>query len=165
MSSAARPSKCSPTRRSPFSCNKGRKGECVGQPCARRQSRANESGSHPTLCWREGDSNPRSRCQGELSCRAMKAEPPEDIVRTSFGEGAAAVSSICSSRQAIPWAKPLGVGNVAGGRGGINRPAAAQKVPRAGEERDVRWSTVTNRAAPAYSRSSCWSVISVFLVS
>ena len=57
MSSAARPSKCSPTRRSPFSCNKGRKGECVGQPCARRQSRANESGSHPTLCWREMDSN------------------------------------------------------------------------------------------------------------
>ena len=41
--------------------------------------------------WREGDSNPRSRYQGELSCRAMKAEPPEDIVRTSFGEGAAAV--------------------------------------------------------------------------
>jgi hypothetical protein len=57
-------------------------------------------------------------------------------------------------------AKPLGMGDVAGGRGGINRPAAAQKLPRAGEERDVRWATVTNRAAPAYSRRSCWSVIS-----
>ena len=97
----------------------------------------------------------------------MKAEPPEDIVRTSFGEGAAAVELdlFFAASHSMGLAKPLGVGNVAGGRGGINRPAAAQKVPRAGEERDVRWSTVTNRAAPVYSRSSCWPVISVFLVS
>ena len=97
----------------------------------------------------------------------MKAEPAEDIVRTSFGEGAAAVELdlFFAASHSMGLAKPLGVGNVAGGRGGINRPAAAQKVPRAGEERDVRWSTVTNRAAPVYSRSSCWSVISVFLVS
>jgi hypothetical protein len=83
-------------------------------------------------------------------------------VRTSFGEGAAAVQLdlFFAASHSMSLAKPLGMGNVAGGRGGINRPAAAQKVPRAGEERDVRWSTVTNRAASTYSRSSCWSVIS-----
>jgi hypothetical protein len=68
----------------------------------------------------------------------MKAERPEDIVRTSFGEGAAAVQLdlFFAASHSMGLAKPLGVGNVAGGRGGINRPAAAQKVPRAGEERD-----------------------------
>ena len=82
----------------------------------------------------------------------MKAEPAEDIVRTSFGEGAAAVELdlFFAASHSMGLANPLGVGNVAGGRGGSNRPAAAQKVPRAGEERDVRWSTVTNRAAPVY---------------